>query len=51
MKKGIEQGELTKAREIARWMLAENLPVELVAKLTGLPLADIESLSGNSWQN
>jgi predicted transposase YdaD len=42
---GIEKGQLGKALQIAKGMLAEKLPLELIVKLTGLSLSEIEKLA------
>jgi hypothetical protein len=42
---GFEKGELAKAIKIAKGMLAEKLPVDLIVKLTGLSLSEIEKLA------
>ncbi|MDD5227750.1 MAG: Rpn family recombination-promoting nuclease/putative transposase [Methylococcales bacterium] len=44
IQKGIEQGELKTKQNIAKGMLAEGLPVEIIAKLTGLMHAEIQNL-------
>ncbi len=41
---GEKIGEQNKARDIALAMKRENLKTELIAKVTGLPLADVEQL-------
>ena len=42
--KGIGKGQLEKALQIAKGMLAEKLPLDLIVKLTGLSLSEIEKL-------
>ena len=42
--KGRAEGELSKAMEAARRMKADNMPVELIAKYTGLTADEIEAL-------
>jgi predicted transposase/invertase (TIGR01784 family) len=44
IQQGMEKGELSKALQIAQGMLVEKLPMELIAKLTGLTLDEVESL-------
>jgi predicted transposase/invertase (TIGR01784 family) len=44
--KGREEGEHTKAIEIARNMLNKGLDESLVAQLTGLTLAQVVALKG-----
>jgi predicted transposase/invertase (TIGR01784 family) len=41
---GEERGELKKARETARTMLADGVPIATVSKYTGLSLEEIEAL-------
>ena len=41
----IEQGEEKKARETARRMLVEGISVEVISRVTGLPVAEIRELS------
>ncbi|MDR0896390.1 MAG: Rpn family recombination-promoting nuclease/putative transposase [Oscillospiraceae bacterium] len=43
-KEGIEEGEVKKQREIAKNLLQMNASYDMVARATGLPLADIQSL-------
>ena len=42
--KGKKQGELQKSLEIAKNMLKENMPIEVISKLTGLSQEEIEKL-------
>jgi predicted transposase YdaD len=42
-KEGFEQGAEKKAMLIAKNMLADNIPIDLVAKFTGIPLAVLTS--------
>ena len=44
----IEQGEEKKARETARRMLVEGISVEVISRVTGLPVAEIRELSQDS---
>ena len=44
MKKGMEKGREEKNREHARKMKEENLPLDLIARITGLTEAEIEEL-------
>ena len=41
---GLAEGELSKGLEIARQMKAEGLPVEMIARCTGLSIEQIEDL-------
>ena len=41
---GITQGKLEKAMEVARNMLNENIPIDVVARMTGLTLQELERL-------
>ncbi len=41
---GLEEGKLDKAREIARKMLAQSIPHNTIAALTGLSLDEIAAL-------
>ncbi len=41
---GFSQGELKKAREIAKGMLAEALPTSLISRLSGLSEEEIAKL-------
>jgi len=43
-KRGIAKGEIKKAKEIARSLLEEGLPIELIMKATKLSKAEIEQL-------
>ena len=45
LEEGKKQGREEKARETARNMLARNYPVNEIAEITGLTLADIARLS------
>ena len=42
--KGIEEGAMQKQIEIARNLLSEGLPIELVHKTTGLDIETIQAL-------
>ena len=44
LEKGMEKGEKQQARETARRMLADKVPVETIARYTGLTEAQIEAL-------
>lgn len=44
MKKGMEKGREETNREHARKMKEENLPLDLIARITGLTEAEIEEL-------
>jgi predicted transposase/invertase (TIGR01784 family) len=44
MEKGIEKGEAKKARETAQILVRMGLPPSDIAKATGLPLSEIESM-------
>ena len=44
MKEGEEKGKKEGKNEIAQNMLKENLSIELISKLTGLPQSEIEKL-------
>ena len=46
---GIIEGELEKAKEIARNSLAIGLPIETIAQITGLSLIEIENLNFATW--
>ena len=43
-KEGLEEGRTEERKENAKRMKALGLPADTIAKVTGLPLADIESL-------
>jgi Mg/Co/Ni transporter MgtE len=43
-KEGIEEGEVKKQREMARVMLKDHMPIDLIVKYSGLMPADIQSL-------
>ena len=43
-KKGLAEGEASKAREMAKAMKADNEPVDKIVKYTGLPAEEIEKL-------
>ena len=43
-KKGREEGSTTKAIEIAKSMLAENIDINIISKCTGLSISEINSL-------
>lgn len=45
VEKGRKQGEDAKALEIARALLAEKVPIEIVSKTTGLTVAELNQLS------
>jgi predicted transposase/invertase (TIGR01784 family) len=45
------EGKLEGKQEIARGMLAENLPIELIVKLTGLTPAEIENLTDEDFDD
>ena len=42
--KGISQGKLEKAMEVARNMLIESIPIDVVVRATGLPREQIENI-------
>ena len=42
--KGIEQGKRDQAFEIARSMIAEGIPIETIARCTGLTIEEVEKL-------
>ena len=44
LKRGEAQGEVKKTFEIARMMIEEGLPSEMIAKVTGLSKEEIEKL-------
>lgn len=44
-RKGIEKGINLKARETARKMLSDNLPLETIEKYTDLPKEEIKKMS------
>ncbi|MDR0897378.1 MAG: hypothetical protein LBN04_05935 [Oscillospiraceae bacterium] len=44
IQKGREEGEARKQREIASKMLRLGAPMDYVAEITGLPLAEIQSM-------
>ncbi|MFI3189097.1 hypothetical protein BCS42_11690 [Crenothrix sp. D3] len=50
-KSGIKKGEKIGIEKIAKGMLAEKLPLELIVKLTGLTLAEIENLSDENFND
>ncbi len=41
------EGKIEEKRKIARKMLAENIPVDLISKLTALTMIEIETLKDN----
>ena len=41
----IEQSEEKKARQTARRMLVEGISVQVISRVTGLPVAEIRGLS------
>ena len=41
---GLEQGEHNKAREIAANLKADGIPIDIIAKNTGLTVEEIEAL-------
>ena len=43
---GEERGEQRAKREIAKQMLSNNLPVELIARISGLSISEITVLQG-----
>ena len=45
---GLEQGLRQKAQETARRMLVEGISVEVISRVTGLPVAEIRELSQDS---
>jgi predicted transposase/invertase (TIGR01784 family) len=47
LKKARAEGETLKAMYIARNMKAENLPVDMISRMTGLSIEDINSISLN----
>ena len=44
---GIEQGEQAKQIEILKRMLAENLPIDLIARITGLSIEEIQQIASD----
>lgn len=44
VKKGMEKGEKKKAKETARRMLTDDLPIENIAKYTGLTEKEVKEL-------
>jgi len=44
IEKGIEKGELSKAKSIARAMKNDGISIEQIAKFTGLSVNEIEKL-------
>ena len=44
-KEGLEEGSTTKAMEIAKSMLAENIDINIISKCTGLAISEINSLT------
>ena len=44
-KEGLEEGSTTKAIEIAKSMLAENININIISKCTGLAISEINSLT------
>ena len=44
IEQGIEQGMKQNSKENARRMLADNVPIQAIAKYTGLSIAEIEAL-------
>ena len=44
LKAGLEQGERKKAVEAAQRMLKDNVPIDVVAKYTDLPLMEVKKL-------
>ena len=44
LEQGLEQGERKKAVEAARRMLKDNVPIDVVAKYTDLPLMEVKKL-------
>ena len=44
LEKGMHQGELNKALEIARGMLLKGMPLATIAELTGLPRQKLTAL-------
>ena len=48
MQQGMQQGELSKAVEIARNMLSEGIPSTTIAKVTHLPKQQIQELCGRT---
>jgi len=47
LEEGREEGEMKKALETAKTALTEGLPIELIAKLTGLEIVKIEELKNS----
>jgi predicted transposase/invertase (TIGR01784 family) len=47
MEKGMELGEAQRSAAIARMMMSEGLPMELIVKMTGLSAAEIENAKNN----
>jgi len=46
LEKGVEKGAEEKAVLIAKNMLAENLPLNLITKFTGIPVETLEKFKG-----
>jgi predicted transposase YdaD len=47
LKKARAEGETLKAMYIARNMKAENLPVDMISRMTGLSIEEINAISLN----
>lgn len=45
IKEGIQEGERNKAFDVARKLLTEKIPMEIIAKCTGLEIKEIESMA------
>ena len=45
---GLAEGELSKSLDVARQMKAEGLPVEMIARCTGLSIEQIEDLKSGA---
>ncbi|MGO4890675.1 hypothetical protein ACJ2A9_23335 [Anaerobacillus sp. MEB173] len=44
-RKGLEKGEIKKAKDIAKGMLAEGFTIEMIAKLTKLSKDEVKALA------
>ena len=45
--RGISIGEERKAVDTAKSMMRENLPNDMISRVTGLPIAQIQKIRGN----
>ena len=51
LKAGMEQGERKKAVEAAQRMLKDNVPIDVLAKYTDLPLMEVKKLQKELFNN